>query len=42
MSKKLSIIITHHNESEHIIAPLLTSINNQVGVDFNDIEIIIK
>lgn len=42
MSKKLSIIITHHNESEHIIAPLLTSINNQVGVDFNDIEIIIS
>ena len=42
MIKKLSIIITYHNEPENIISPLLTSINNQVGIDFNDIEIIIS
>lgn len=38
---KLSIIIPRYKESEQIVGNLLSSINNQVGIDFNDIEVII-
>ena len=41
-NKKLSIIITHHNEDDSLIAPLLQSINNQRGINFDNIEIIIS
>lgn len=41
-NKKLSIIITHHNEDDSLIIPLLQSINNQRGINFDDIEIIIS
>ena len=36
-----SIIIPHHMEGPNQIKPLLNSINMQVGIDFNDIEIIL-
>lgn len=42
MSKKLSIIIPRFNETEYELFPLLSSINIQVGIDFNQIEIIIS
>ena len=38
---KLSIIIPHHLETEEQIHPLLNSIDSQVGIDFNDIEVIL-
>lgn len=38
---KLSIIIPHYKELEMMISHLLTSLNEQVFVDFNDIEVII-
>lgn len=38
---KLSIIIPRYKESEQRVGNLLSSINNQVGIDFNDIEVII-
>ena len=41
-NKKLSIIITHHNEDDSLIVPLLQSINNQRGINFDNIEIIIS
>lgn len=37
----LSIIIPYHNEDQSIIDPLLHSINGQIGIDFNNIEVII-
>ena len=37
----LSIIIPYHNEGQEHINPLLQSINGQLGVAFNNIEIII-
>lgn len=42
MSKKLSIIIPHYEETEMEIFPLLSSINIQVGINFDDIEVIIS
>lgn len=42
MSKVLSIIIPRYDETEKDIFPLLASINGQVGVDFDDIEVIIS
>lgn len=41
MNKFLSIIVPRYKESERDIFPLLSSINNQVGIDFFDIEVII-
>lgn len=41
MRKFLSIIIPRYKETEKDIFPLLSSINNQVGIDFDDIEVII-
>ena len=38
---KLSIIIPHHSETKEQIHPLLNSIDSQVGIDFNDIEVIL-
>ena len=38
---KLSIIIPQYNEGEKIIFPLLSSIDNQLGINFSDIEIVI-
>lgn len=40
--KKLSIIIPRYDELSNDLFPLLTSINNQSGVDFSDIEVIIS
>lgn len=42
MSKKLSIVIPRYRETELELFPLLSSINIQVGIDFNDIEVIIS
>lgn len=39
--KKLSIVIPYHNEAESLIEPLFKSINNQINIDFNDIEILV-
>lgn len=41
MHKLLSIVIPRFKERENDIFPLLSSISNQVSVDFNDIEVII-
>lgn len=41
MHKFLSIIIPRYMESEKNVFPLLSSINNQVGIDFDDIEVIV-
>lgn len=38
---KLSIITPHHSETKEQIHPLLNSIDSQVGIDFNDIEIVL-
>ena len=40
--KILSILIPYHNEDENLFRPLLSSLNNQIDIDFNDIEIIIS
>lgn len=37
----LSIIIPHHTAPLEIMHPLLSSIDNQVGIDFNSVEILI-
>lgn len=39
--KLLTLGITHYNEPESVIEPLLDSIKCQRGVDFNDIDVII-
>lgn len=36
---KLTITIAQYLEDERILFPLLTSIDNQAGIDFNDIEV---
>lgn len=41
MRKFLSIVIPRYRETEREIFPLLSSISNQVGIDFNDIEVLI-
>lgn len=41
MRKFLSIVIPRYNETEQDVFPLLTSINNQVGIDFDSIEVIV-
>ncbi len=38
---KLSIIITHYDEGERVVFPLLSSISNQIGVDFGEFEVIV-
>lgn len=40
--KKLSIIIPYHNEDEILLKPLFSSLNDQILIDFNDIEIIMS
>ena len=40
--KILSILIPYHNEDENLFRPLLSSLNNQIDIDFNDIEIIVS
>ena len=40
--KKLSIIIPYHNEDEILLRPLFSSLNDQVLIDFKDIEIIMS
>lgn len=42
MSKILSIIIPRYKETEFDLFPLLSSINIQVGINFDDIEVIIS
>lgn len=42
MNKFLSIIIPRYKETEQDIFPLLTSINNQIGINFSEIEVIIS
>ncbi len=42
MRKYLSIIIPRYKETERDIFPLISSINNQVGIDKTDIEVIIS
>ncbi|MCT3058293.1 glycosyltransferase family 2 protein [Leuconostoc citreum] len=39
--KLVSIIIPYHNENEQQLAIALSSINNQIGIDFNRIEVIL-
>ena len=39
--KFLSIIIPHYKETERDLFPLLSSINNQLGIDFGDIEVLL-
>ena len=39
--KFLSIVIPHYTETERVIFPLLSSISNQLGVDWKEIEVII-
>lgn len=39
--KKLSIIVPHYNEPEHVVMPLLQSIYLQQSVNFEDIEVIV-
>lgn len=39
--KRVSIIIPHHSETAEQIHPLLNSIDSQVGIDFNDIELVL-
>ncbi len=39
---KLSIIVPYHNEADEVIFPLFNSINNQIDINFNDIEIIVS
>ncbi|MCO6184477.1 glycosyltransferase [Leuconostoc fallax] len=41
MRKLVSIIIPYYNENESQLAIALSSINNQIGVDFNDVEVIL-
>lgn len=41
MSIELSIVIPYHNEEEALLTPLLSSLNTQIGIDFNNIQIII-
>lgn len=38
--KKLTIIIPYHNEDEILLKPLFSSLNEQLLINFNDIEII--
>lgn len=40
--KKLSIIIPYHNEDESLITPLYRSLEEQVLVDWNEVEIIVS
>jgi len=35
---KLSIVIPYHKESLNFLKPLLRSLNEQVGIDYNDVE----
>lgn len=37
----ISIVIPHHYEDKEKIKPLLTSINSQIGIDFNKIEVLL-
>lgn len=39
--KFLSIIVPRFKESAELMLPLFSSINNQVGIDFSDIEVIV-
>lgn len=41
MNKKISIIIPQYSEDENFISPLLLSIYNQIGFDFDNLEVII-
>ena len=38
MMKKLTIIIPYHNEDEMLLKPLFSSLNEQLLIDFNDIQ----
>ena len=40
MNKKMSIIIPYHNEDINLLIPLFSSINTQIGINFDDIEIV--
>jgi len=39
--KTISIVIPYYQETEEKVFPLLSSINNQVGIDFEKIEVIL-
>ena len=38
---KLSILITHYNESEEVVNPLIQSILSQEDINFNEIEVLV-
>ena len=38
---KLSILITHYNESEEVVKPLIQSILSQEDINFNEIEVLV-
>ena len=42
MGVKLSLIIPYHNEKKSIIKPMMESLNFQMGIDWQDIEVIIS
>lgn len=37
----LSVIIPHHEEDKNVIKPLFDSLNNQIGISFKDLEILL-
>ena len=41
MDKTISIIVPYYKESTEMLFPLLSSINNQLGIDFNKIEVLL-
>lgn len=40
-NKTLTVVVPYYKETEDEMFPLLSSLNNQVGVDFNELEVII-
>lgn len=39
---KLSIIVPYHNEDDSVIFPLFNSLNNQIDINFDNVEIIVS
>ena len=40
-SMKISLVITHYNEPWDVVKPMFDSISMQLGIDFNDLEVIL-
>ena len=38
---KLSILITHYNESEEVVNPLIQSILSQEDINFNELDVLV-